>query len=78
MKAEMRFEIPLNEEDAAAMVAQAREVGKVVLLVELKPEPAGTQRNEAFVLGQQVVEFTQQMESLGGAGKLIGTELVPT
>lgn len=78
MKAEMRFEIPMNEEDAAAMVAQAREVGHVVLLVELHPEPAGTQRNEAFVLGQQVVEFTQTMEALGGAGKLLGTELVPT
>lgn len=74
----MRFEIPMNEEDAATMVEKAREVGYPVLLVELKPEPAGTQRNEAFVLGQQVVEFTQTMSALGGAGKLISTELVPT
>lgn len=77
MKAEIRFELPLDAEDANAMIAKAREMGHPQLLVVLEPEPAGTQRNEAFVLGQAVVEFTQEMDALGGAGKLLGTELVP-
>jgi hypothetical protein len=76
MKAEIRYELPLNEPDALAMIQKAREKGHPQLLVVLEPEPAGTQRNEAFVLGQAVVEFTQEMDSDGGFGKHIATELV--
>lgn len=77
MKAEIRFELPLDEADVAEMIRKARELGHPQLLVVLEPEPAGTQRSEAFVLGQAVVEFTQEMAALGGAGKLLATELVP-
>lgn len=78
MKAEVRFELPLETEDAVAMIEKARELGHPQLLVVLEPQPAGTQRNEAFVLGQAVVEFQQEMSTLGRAtGKLLGTELVP-
>jgi hypothetical protein len=79
MKAEVIFELPLDREAATAMVAKARELGHPRLSVILEPGAEANPRTRAaaaFAVGQDVVELSQEIAAISGAGKFIETRLV--
>lgn len=79
MKAEVIFELPLDSAAAEAMVKKARELGHPRLSVILEPGAEAntrTRASAAFAVGQDVVELSQEISAISGAGKFIETRLV--
>lgn len=80
MKAEVIFELPLDDETTSAMIEKAREVGHPRLSVILEPGADANTRTRAtaaFAVGQQAVELSQEILAISGAERtFIETRLV--